>query len=517
MGGTVAPRQQDEFAEHLQDVDLDILFSGLTQEPMDPRRVSTSPFQHQPPQQQQQRQRQQAVKRDLEAHESDQSEEKDLDLQAQESLKGLDEQALWSDDWRLPQEPKEGSQTVDTSGSSRQTISHPRHSTRETDSVIEGARKSAANTNKKTQTLTQMFEKRVTSTNRNEEEVIANGAKDDNDHRTGRIRDATSTTLKRPRGEQKKKGNTGSELHEKKMKQARLSFVTAANREEGHQNENDSDDEGELQPMLSLSQYYRDRIDEEEAQIVSTAANDLGVLASEEEDEEEDVDAHLHSLCVDLSQEWKCEDEIKPETESGDNISDIQASPESHHYHLTNGKLDSVGDRTYTKGDFWHKGRCKDDPNVLYEILGFKLKGSLAKKAICKVWRKMSQTILGHGPDLQNRWVQVGTRYEHIALKHLKAFKALDNSRKTNFIWIQNVDPKIMVSPRLGFSFTHRLNNPIKKIIQGRPQVLELFGGCGGMSQGFERAGFDVKWIVEVDTSASLALKVSGTGQCRFA
>jgi len=39
-----------------------------------------------------------------------------------------------------------------------------------------------------------------------------------------------------------------------------------------------------------------------------------------------------------------------------------------------------------------------------------------------------------------------------------------------------------------------------------KPTVLELFAGVGGMSLGLEKAGFDVKWIVDSDEVAAATL-----------
>ena len=41
------------------------------------------------------------------------------------------------------------------------------------------------------------------------------------------------------------------------------------------------------------------------------------------------------------------------------------------------------------------------------------------------------------------------------------------------------------------------------------PTVLELFAGAGGMSSGFTRAKFDVKWMVEMDPQAASTLKLN--------
>jgi DNA (cytosine-5)-methyltransferase 1 len=45
----------------------------------------------------------------------------------------------------------------------------------------------------------------------------------------------------------------------------------------------------------------------------------------------------------------------------------------------------------------------------------------------------------------------------------------------------------------------------------GKPTVLELFAGVGGMSLGLEKAGFDVKWVVDSDELAAATLTANKT------
>jgi hypothetical protein len=45
----------------------------------------------------------------------------------------------------------------------------------------------------------------------------------------------------------------------------------------------------------------------------------------------------------------------------------------------------------------------------------------------------------------------------------------------------------------------------------GKPTVLELFAGAGGMSLGLEKAGFDVKWVVDSDELAAATLTANKT------
>lgn len=54
-----------------------------------------------------------------------------------------------------------------------------------------------------------------------------------------------------------------------------------------------------------------------------------------------------------------------------------------------------------------------------------------------------------------------------------------------------------------GFNILYTLKSKKKCFLSSEvPTVLEIFAGCGGMSQGFKKAGFDVKWAVEKDHHA---------------
>eukprot|EP00980_Cylindrotheca_fusiformis_P004896 scaffold1041_cov121-Cylindrotheca_fusiformis.AAC.1 len=50
---------------------------------------------------------------------------------------------------------------------------------------------------------------------------------------------------------------------------------------------------------------------------------------------------------------------------------------------------------------------------------------------------------------------------------------------------------------------------PPAKPGKGKPTVLELFAGTGGMTLGFKNAGFDIKWAVEKNESAASTLKAN--------
>ncbi|MBV8812815.1 MAG: DNA cytosine methyltransferase [Acidobacteriaceae bacterium] len=50
----------------------------------------------------------------------------------------------------------------------------------------------------------------------------------------------------------------------------------------------------------------------------------------------------------------------------------------------------------------------------------------------------------------------------------------------------------------------HSLPQKVVRLAQGgRPRVLDVFAGCGGLSLGFLAAGFELAGAVEVDTDAA--------------
>eukprot|EP00980_Cylindrotheca_fusiformis_P008972 scaffold1912_cov135-Cylindrotheca_fusiformis.AAC.19 len=67
-------------------------------------------------------------------------------------------------------------------------------------------------------------------------------------------------------------------------------------------------------------------------------------------------------------------------------------------------------------------------------------------------------------------------------------------------------------NPKYDFAFFKRAKErrvPPSKPGKGKPTVLELFAGTGGMTLGFKNAGFDIKWAVEKNESAASTLKVN--------
>jgi hypothetical protein len=78
---------------------------------------------------------------------------------------------------------------------------------------------------------------------------------------------------------------------------------------------------------------------------------------------------------------------------------------------------------------------------------------------------------------------------------HLKKFsmKYEESEKQRSFCYSNNETAKVNHHPT------------------GKPTVLELFAGVGGMSLGLEKAGFDVKWVVDSDELAAATLTANKT------
>jgi DNA (cytosine-5)-methyltransferase 1 len=75
-------------------------------------------------------------------------------------------------------------------------------------------------------------------------------------------------------------------------------------------------------------------------------------------------------------------------------------------------------------------------------------------------------------------------------------------------IW--DCDCEMKQSINFNFAYIVKPQTPLPFWVPRRkPVVLDLFAGCGGMSMGFEKAGFDVKYLVENNSSAAGTLRLN--------
>ena len=187
----------------------------------------------------------------------------------------------------------------------------------------------------------------------------------------------------------------------------------------------------------------------------------------------------------------------------------------------------------------------KYNPNYIYVIETLFYKGGTAMGR-CTVYRKRTDTLIGP--------IQIGRvkQFEYVAYIHpieipLSSLGEKTQPPSTELFY----DDKNKLAKSHGFDVVYIINDPeknkqkrqlteeerkrgqrnkeeaLKKRQQlglkhpkdqvkqesakeaSKPTCLELFSGCGGMSTGFERAGFNLKWAVEKNPIASSTFKIN--------
>ena len=250
----------------------------------------------------------------------------------------------------------------------------------------------------------------------------------------------------------------------------------------------------------TISQYF----EKEEAEILSDSDT-----ASETIEDEPDMDLGMDDLdetCRGLTQCYETEANIHPgpfrSFQSDKSLDFIDYKPPGP---------DGIGQRRYYIGETWHTKPqdCLADVKKLYKIEGFRTKGRMSKIAVCEVSTRLSDRIGTCAEDIKICWVVSGR--EEIELNKLKCqllspeWKHLPYRCEYNFRSIKDAESlecgtrKTALSFRWAISFIRNDFVQRQKMVRGKPTVLELFGGIGGMSLGLERAGFSITSVVEND------------------
>jgi hypothetical protein len=223
----------------------------------------------------------------------------------------------------------------------------------------------------------------------------------------------------------------------------------------------------------------------------------------DDQDDEVFEDGGLDSRVQELSQEWDTERipaiEVMETTRRHlDNIT-------SHVYHPP--IYDNYGSRKYYLGERWFSSECR---NTIFTIVGFRLTGYTLECALCIKSRRMSKTFLkteGENSEFNMLWIKEDTKKaDPIPLKTLTHIVPESEVEKP-YVWKENRNNS-KGACGWGFAYYHDCSSTAKTVSQ-KPTVLELFSGVGGMTLGFDEAGFDVRWMVENNSETALALKVN--------
>jgi len=160
----------------------------------------------------------------------------------------------------------------------------------------------------------------------------------------------------------------------------------------------------------------------------------------------------------------------------------------------------------------YHKRRAKTINTHIFVIKKFKVKDG-KKYAVCTVYQLRASTFIGNSlSESENLKQEKYIILNHQCDWHLsqlgKRIEKPPTGLSTASIYYEcnrkdDRKDKNDTAKSFGFNILYTLKSKKKCFLSSEvPTILEIFAGCGGMSQGFKKAGFDVKWAVEKDHHA---------------
>lgn len=175
------------------------------------------------------------------------------------------------------------------------------------------------------------------------------------------------------------------------------------------------------------------------------------------------------------------------------------------------------GNKTsFKKGDIWlpHDKKLKA-AGFAYTLGDISMENMRYVAEISAAWMRIESTFLG--PE-EGAAVTESTGIEWVLVKQHELLPA------NGIIQLQKLSKRItenlpneataLIYERDGnvdHSFYYQCGKPLSSLNQSntRPNAVDLFAGAGGTSVGLDRAGFDVKWKVEMNKPAADTLKMN--------